>query len=65
MKRVMARAARAMALATKRGVVTNGNNMGNGYSEEAGGQPMAATMAMGMRTAQRTQLLTLRLERGV
>ncbi len=53
-KRVMVRVARAMATATKRVMATNNDNTGNGYSKEAGGQATAATMAMGMGTAQRT-----------
>jgi hypothetical protein len=56
----MARAARAMAMATKRVMATNGNNIDNGYSKEGGGRLMAATMG----TAQRTHPLALRLERG-
>ncbi len=32
----MARAARAMAMATKRVMATNGDNTGNGYSKEGG-----------------------------
>jgi hypothetical protein len=35
MKRAMARVARAMAMATKRAMATNGDNMGNGYGKEA------------------------------
>ncbi len=54
----------AMETAAKRAMATNGDNLGDGYGEEAGGQAMAATMAMGMGTAQRTWPLTLRLERG-
>jgi hypothetical protein len=53
-----------MATATKRAMVINDGNTGNGYGEEAGGQATVATMAMGMGTVQRTWLLTLRLERG-
>jgi hypothetical protein len=45
----MARAARAMATATKKAMATNGNNLGYDYGEEAGGQ--VATMAMGMLVA--------------
>jgi hypothetical protein len=60
MKRVKARAARAMATATKRVMATNCDNTGNGYGEEGGGRLTAATMG----TAQRTHLLVLRLERG-
>ncbi len=60
------RAARvmAMATATKRAMVTDGNNTGNGYGEEASGRAMATTMAMGMGTVQRTWLFMLQLERG-
>ncbi len=61
---MMARAARAMATATKRTMMTNGDNMGNGYGKDGGGSLMVATMLMGMGTAQRTWLLTLWLERG-
>jgi hypothetical protein len=43
-KRTMARAARAMATATKRTMATNGDNTGNGYGKEGGGRLMAATM---------------------
>jgi hypothetical protein len=66
MKRVMARAARAMAMATttRRGMATKGDNTGNGYGKECGGPAMAATMAMRMGMVQRTQPLVLRLERG-
>ena len=66
MKRAMMRAARAiaMATATKKPMATDGNNTGNGYGEEASGQAMVATMAMGMGTARRTWPLTLQLERG-
>jgi hypothetical protein len=62
----MMRAARGMvmATATKRPMVTDGDNMGNGYGEEASRQATAPTMAMGMGTVQRTWLLTLQLERG-
>ena len=60
----MARVARAMAMATKRAMATDGDNMGNGYGKEASGQATVATMAMGMGTAQRTWPLTLQLERG-
>jgi hypothetical protein len=63
-KRAMARVARATAMATKRAIATNGNNTGNCYGKEAGGQATAATMVMGMATAQRTWLLMLQLERG-
>jgi hypothetical protein len=65
MKREMARAARVMAMATKRAILTNGNNMGIGYGKEGGGKAMAATMAMGMGMVQRTWPLVLRPERGV
>ncbi len=54
----------AMATVTKRLVATDGDNMGNGYGEEASGQAMVATMAMGIGMAQRTWPLTLQLERG-
>jgi hypothetical protein len=63
MKRAMTRAARVIAMATKRAMVSNGDNMGNGYGKEGGGHLTAATMAMVMGTAQRTWLLALRLER--
>ncbi len=63
-KRGMARAARVMATATKRAMATDGDNLGNGYGKETGNQAMAATIAMGMGTAQRTWPLMLRLERG-
>ncbi len=56
--------AMATAMATKRPMATDGDNMGNGYGEKASGQATAATMAMGMGTVQRTWLLTLQLERG-
>jgi hypothetical protein len=59
MKRVMARAARVMATATKRAMVTNGDNMGNCYGQESGRHLTAATIAMGLVTA-----LLLQLERG-
>ena len=76
---MMVRVARAMAMATKRAMATNGNTMStvmkramatsgdktsNGYGEEAGGQATAATMAVGMGTVQRTWLLMLQPERG-
>jgi hypothetical protein len=66
LKKAMMRAARviAMATVTKRLVATDGDNMGNGYGEEASGQAMVATMAMGIGMAQRTWPLTLQLERG-
>ncbi len=53
-----------MALATKRAMATNGDNMGNGDSKEGGKRAVAATMAMGMGMARRTWPLTLPLERG-
>jgi hypothetical protein len=53
-----------MATATKRTMVINGDNTGNGYGKDGGGSLTAATMLMGMGTAQRTWLLALRLERG-
>jgi hypothetical protein len=56
----MARAARAMAMATKRAMATNDDNTGNGYGEEDDGHLMAATMGM----ARRTQPLMLQLARG-
>ncbi len=56
----MARAARAMATATKRVMVTNGDNTGNGSGEEGGGRLTAVMMG----TAQRTHPLVLQLERG-
>ncbi len=62
--RAIARVARAMAMATKRAMATNGDNTCNGYGKEASGQAMATTMAMGMGTARRTWLLMLQLERG-
>jgi hypothetical protein len=49
-----------MAMATKRAMAANDNNMGNGYGEEDDGRLMAATMG----TAQRTWLLVLQLDRG-
>jgi hypothetical protein len=64
MKRGMARAARAMAMARKRAMATDSDNSGNGYGKEAGRQAIAATIAMGMGTAQRTWSLMLQLERG-
>ncbi len=39
---MMARAARAIAMAMKRVMVTDGDNSGNCYGKEAGGQAMAA-----------------------
>ncbi len=53
-KRAIARAARAMAMATKRAMVTGGNNKDNDYGKEGGGRLSAATRG----TAQRTRLLT-------
>ncbi len=60
----MTRVARAMGLATKRVMATNGNSMGDGYGEEGCGHLMVATIVMGMGTAQWTWLFVLRLERG-
>ncbi len=55
-KKAIARATkRAMVMATTRAMVTNGNNMGNGYGKEGGGRLMAATMG----TVQRTRPLAL------
>jgi hypothetical protein len=65
MKRVMGTDGNMMAMAVKRVMASNGNITGNGYGREAGGHAMAATMAMGMGTMQKTWPLTLRLERGV
>jgi hypothetical protein len=48
-----------MSTVTKRVMVTNGDNMGNSYGEEAGGPATAAKMAMGMGMAQRAWPLTL------
>jgi hypothetical protein len=45
----MARAARAMAMATKRVMATNGDNTGNGYGEEGGGRSLAASMGTARR----------------
>jgi hypothetical protein len=59
MKRAMARAARVMALATKRAKATNGNNTDNGYGKEGGGRSIAAMMG----TVQRTWPLAQQLER--
>ncbi len=59
-KRVMARVARAMAMAAKMVMATDGDNSDDGYSKEGGGHLTVATMA----TAQRTWLLALQLERG-
>jgi hypothetical protein len=55
---------KGMATATKRAMVTNGDNTGNGYGKEGDGRLMAATMAMGMGKAQRTGPFKLQLERG-
>jgi hypothetical protein len=63
-KRAMARVARVMAMAKKRAMVINSNNTGNGDDKEGGKRATAATMAMGMGTAQMTWPLTLKLERG-
>ncbi len=49
-----------MAMVTKRGMATNGNNMDNGYGKEDCGH-LKATM---MGAAQRTMPLVLQLERG-
>ncbi len=46
---------RAMPMATKRAMVTNGNNTGNGYGKEGGRHSTVATMG----TAQRTHPLVL------
>jgi hypothetical protein len=54
-----------MAMATKRAMASDGNNTGNGFRKEGGRQATAATMAMGMGTAQRTRPLVLQPERGV
>jgi hypothetical protein len=53
-----------MAMAIKRVMATSGNTTGNVYNKEGGRHSTAATMAMGMGTAQRTQPLALHLERG-
>ncbi len=45
----MARAARAMATATKRVMATNGDNTGNGYGKEGGGRSTVATLGMAGR----------------
>ncbi len=55
----MARVARAMAMATKRTMVTGRDNTSNGYSEEGCRQALAATIAMGMGMARRTRPLAL------
>jgi hypothetical protein len=47
----MARVARALAMAMKRAMATNGDNMGNSYGKETSGQATTATMAMGMGAA--------------
>jgi hypothetical protein len=60
MEWAMARAARAMATATKRAMATDGDNTGHGYGEEDDGRSMATTMG----TARRTRPLALRLDRG-
>ncbi len=60
----MGRVAEAMAMATKRAMATNGDNMGNGYSKEDSGQATVATMVLGIGMAQRTWPLMLQLERG-
>jgi hypothetical protein len=60
MKRAMARAARGMATATKRATAIDDDTTNNGHGKEGGRRLTAATM----RTAQRTRLLMLRLERG-
>jgi hypothetical protein len=59
-KRAMARGARAMATATKRGMATNGDNTGNGHGKECGRGSTAAVMGW----HKRTQPLALHLERG-
>ncbi len=46
--------ARAMAMATKRAMVM-ATTWAMAYGKEGGGHSMAATMAMGMRRAQRTR----------
>jgi hypothetical protein len=56
----MSRAARAMAMATKKAMVTDGNNMDIGYCKEGDGRSTAATRG----TARRTRPLVLRLEKG-
>ena len=58
-KRMMKTDGNTMSTATKRAMANNGDNRGNGYGDEAGMQAMAATMAMRMGTAQRTWLLML------
>jgi hypothetical protein len=44
MKRAMARAASSMVMATKRTIVTNGDNTGNGNGEEGDRHLTVATM---------------------
>jgi hypothetical protein len=51
---------KAMAMATKRAMATDGDNTGNCYGKEGGGCSTAATRG----TTQRTWPLALRLERG-
>ncbi len=47
MKRAMAQATKGMmATATKRGMATDSDNIGNGYSEGGGRHSMVATMGM-------------------
>jgi hypothetical protein len=46
----MARVARAMAMATKRAMSSDGDNTGNGYGEEGDGRSTAATIGMAQRT---------------
>jgi hypothetical protein len=60
----MVRVARAMAMVTKRAMATDGDNTGNDYGKDASRRAMAATMAMGRGTVQRTWPLMLQLERG-
>jgi hypothetical protein len=45
----MARAARAMATATKIAIATNGDNLDDGYGKEGGGHLTAAIMGMAQR----------------
>ncbi len=47
---MMARAARVMAMATKRAIAMDGNNTGNCYGEEGGGRLTAATRERVQRT---------------
>ncbi len=49
-KRARAKVARAMALATKRAMATNGNNMDNSYGKKGGGHLTVAMMGMAQRT---------------